>query len=194
MLDPGLTPPPALPCTAHPPAGHGEQVDVAESAALVIDGVRLHPQLLCALDAAGAPLAVSRMGVRELRAELAARRAPVAGNKKDLAKRLQKLRSPEDGQAGTRRVPRAITSRADWRGGATKVRPRRRAPCRLGGCWQQSGRQAAGCTHAALQPSWHATWWAVRAAPCLPAVAYCSSPHLLPPLPPAPHRTPTRCW
>jgi hypothetical protein len=29
------------------------------------------------------------MGVKELRAELAARRAPVAGNKKELAKRLQ---------------------------------------------------------------------------------------------------------
>ena len=32
------------------------------------------------------------MGVKELRAELAARHAAVAGNKKELAKRLQKLR------------------------------------------------------------------------------------------------------
>lgn len=41
------------------------------------------------VDASGVPLAVTRMGVRELRAELAARRAPVSGNKKELVKRLQ---------------------------------------------------------------------------------------------------------
>lgn len=34
-------------------------------------------------------MGVTRMGVRELRAELAARRAPVSGNKKELVKRLQ---------------------------------------------------------------------------------------------------------
>lgn len=59
---------------------------------LQVDGVRLDPATLAAVDAAGTALAVSRMGVRELRAELAARRAAVGGNKKDLAKRLQKLR------------------------------------------------------------------------------------------------------
>ena len=57
--------------------------------AIIIDGVHVDPQTLSCLDASGAPLAITRMGVKELRAELAARRAPVAGNKKELAKRLQ---------------------------------------------------------------------------------------------------------
>ncbi|PSC67015.1 plastid transcriptionally active 3 [Micractinium conductrix] len=82
------------------------QLAASSSALLVIDGVSMHPQTLVALDAGGAPLAVSRMGVRELRAELAARKAPVSGNKKDLAKRVQKLRALDDARASMQKLPK----------------------------------------------------------------------------------------
>jgi len=67
---------------------------------LVIDGVSIDPVTLVCLDGNGAPLAVSRMGVRELRAELAARKAPVSGNKKELAKRLQVGKGPDFVECG----------------------------------------------------------------------------------------------
>jgi hypothetical protein len=50
------------------------------------------PLLLCVVDAEGNTMPVSRMNVKELRAELVARRAPMSGNKKELSKRVQKLR------------------------------------------------------------------------------------------------------
>lgn len=56
---------------------------------LLVDGVPIDPVSLRALDAKGGELAVTRMGTRELRAELAARRAPVSGNKKELQKKVQ---------------------------------------------------------------------------------------------------------
>jgi hypothetical protein len=79
-----------VPAAAASAAGDGrEDPALARSATIIIDGVHVDPQTLSCLDASGAPLAITRMGVKELRAELAARRAPVAGNKKELAKRLQ---------------------------------------------------------------------------------------------------------
>lgn len=77
--------------------------------ALIIDGVSVDPLTLFATDVTGAQLAVSRMGVRELRAELAARRAPVSGNKKELARRLQKLRQLDS----TRSAPGGARAKAD---------------------------------------------------------------------------------
>ncbi len=68
--------------------GHEEDAD-QERPWIVVDGVRIDPHTMSVCNDAGAPIAVSRMGIRELRAELAARRAPVSGNKKDLTKRLQ---------------------------------------------------------------------------------------------------------
>jgi hypothetical protein len=73
----------------------------APAPTLDIDGVSVDPLQLCAVDGGGAPLAVSRMTVRELRAELAARRAPVAGNKKELARRVQKLRQLDGTRSAT---------------------------------------------------------------------------------------------
>ena len=81
---------------ADPPEGgqkwHESDDDEEEESFIIIDGVPIDAATLSYLDSSGAPLAIPRMGVKELRAELAARHAAVAGNKKDLAKRLQKLR------------------------------------------------------------------------------------------------------
>ena len=60
---------------------------------MVIDGVRLDPITLCATNSDGEPLMANKMGVKELRAELAARQCPLRGNKKELARQLQKART-----------------------------------------------------------------------------------------------------
>lgn len=54
-----------------------------------IDGVVLDSISLCALSSDGESLAPTKMSVRELRAELAARQYPLRGNKKELVKQLQ---------------------------------------------------------------------------------------------------------
>lgn len=54
-----------------------------------IDGVVLDSISLCALSGDGESLAPTKMSVRELRAELAARQYPLRGNKKELVKQLQ---------------------------------------------------------------------------------------------------------
>lgn len=56
---------------------------------IVIDGVILDSVTLCALKEDGESLAPTKMSVRELRAELAARQYPLRGNKKELVKQLQ---------------------------------------------------------------------------------------------------------
>lgn len=56
---------------------------------LSVDGVRLDPASLRAVDAKGKPMAISRLTVREMRAELTARRQPLYGNKKELTARLE---------------------------------------------------------------------------------------------------------
>ena len=56
---------------------------------LVVDDVNLDASSLYVVDADGNSLVPSKMSVRELRAELLARRYPVYGTKKDLSKRLQ---------------------------------------------------------------------------------------------------------
>lgn len=54
-----------------------------------IDGVALDSSNLCVLSENGEILAPTKMSVRELRAELAARQCPLRGNKKELIKQLQ---------------------------------------------------------------------------------------------------------
>lgn len=54
-----------------------------------IDGILLDSTSLCALNEEGEPLSPTKMSVRELRAELAARQFPLRGNKKELIKQLQ---------------------------------------------------------------------------------------------------------
>lgn len=54
-----------------------------------IDGVTLDAKTLCALNEEGIPLGPTKMSVRELRAELAARQYPLRGNKRELTKQLQ---------------------------------------------------------------------------------------------------------
>lgn len=81
-----------LPGEAQDPTAVGQPASgssAAVSGTMDIDGVHVDPLLLSVVDPAGNPVAVSRMSVKELRAELVARRATVSGNKKDLAKRLQ---------------------------------------------------------------------------------------------------------
>ena len=56
---------------------------------LEVDGALLDPQTLCCVDEGGAVIAVSKLSLRDMRAELSARRLPLYGTKKDLAKRLQ---------------------------------------------------------------------------------------------------------
>lgn len=61
-----------------------------------IDGVALDSASLCAINVDGDELAPTKMSVRELRAELAARQYPLRGNKRELVKQLQKARSAAD--------------------------------------------------------------------------------------------------
>jgi hypothetical protein len=60
---------------------------------VVIDGVRLDPATLCAINDDGEILLPNKMGVKELRAELAARQSPLRGNKKELTRLLSRARS-----------------------------------------------------------------------------------------------------
>lgn len=62
---------------------------LARSRSISIDGVILDPESLCVLNEDGVCLSPTKMSVRELRAELAARQYPLRGNKKELIKQLQ---------------------------------------------------------------------------------------------------------
>jgi hypothetical protein len=57
--------------------------------AISIDGIILDSSSLCVLNEDGESLPPTKMSVRELRAELAARQYPLRGNKKELIKQLQ---------------------------------------------------------------------------------------------------------
>lgn len=70
--------------------------DTAEVDWLEIDGIQLDPVTLCAVAADGTPLPVTKMGVKELRAELAVRQSPLRGNKRELVRQLQKARAEAD--------------------------------------------------------------------------------------------------
>lgn len=61
----------------------------SRSNVISIDGIMLDSDTLCALNDEGEALAPTKMSVRELRAELAARQYPLRGNKKELIKQLQ---------------------------------------------------------------------------------------------------------
>lgn len=81
-----------------------DQVPLASRTYLYIDGVRIDPKSLTCVDGLGATMAITRMGVRELRAELAARKVALSGNKKDLGKRVQKLRQIDDARASLQKL------------------------------------------------------------------------------------------
>jgi hypothetical protein len=77
----------------HSPVEEGSLGDATDasprtSEIYTVDGVRLDAATLMAVNNEGSPLLPSKMGVRELRAELAARRYPLKGSKKDLQKKL----------------------------------------------------------------------------------------------------------
>ena len=67
--------------------------DTSDKEWLVIDGIPLDPVTLCAVGPDGNQLAPTKMGVKELRAELAARQSPLRGNKRELTRQLQKARA-----------------------------------------------------------------------------------------------------
>jgi hypothetical protein len=74
-----------------------EQVEVVDKDKdLVVDGITLDPNTLCALDEGGNQLVVTKMNVKELRAELAARKSPTRGNKRELVRQLQKARVEDE--------------------------------------------------------------------------------------------------
>lgn len=56
---------------------------------VVVDGVRLDATTLRVVNEQNKPTALAKLTVREIRAELTARRQPLSGNKKDLISRLQ---------------------------------------------------------------------------------------------------------
>ena len=68
----------------------------AEKEWLVIDDISLDPENLCAVNEDGVALPVTKMAVKELRAELSARQSPLRGNKKELIRQLQRARAEAD--------------------------------------------------------------------------------------------------
>ena len=68
---------------------NAEQTEKNQSNMFTIDGVALDSSTLCVLSESGEISAPTKMSVRELRAELAARQCPLRGNKKELIKQLQ---------------------------------------------------------------------------------------------------------
>jgi hypothetical protein len=72
---------------------NAENTEKDQSNMFTIDGVALDSSNLCVLSDSGEILAPTKMSVRELRAELAARQCPLRGNKKELIKQLQKARA-----------------------------------------------------------------------------------------------------
>lgn len=68
---------------------NAENTEKDQSNMFTIDGVALDSSNLCVLSDSGEILAPTKMSVRELRAELAARQCPLRGNKKELIKQLQ---------------------------------------------------------------------------------------------------------
>eukprot|EP00890_Picochlorum_soloecismus_P000073 jgi/Picsp_1/1066/NSC_04549-R1_pentatricopeptide repeat-containing protein mitochondrial-like len=72
---------------------NAEQTEKNQSNMFTIDGVALDSSTLCVLSESGEISAPTKMSVRELRAELAARQCPLRGNKKELIKQLQKARA-----------------------------------------------------------------------------------------------------
>jgi hypothetical protein len=79
-----------------------EQVNAEDTEKeLIVDGITLDPNTLCALDEEGNQLPIAKMNVKELRAELAARKSPLRGNKRELARQLQKARVEDEVQGAT---------------------------------------------------------------------------------------------
>ena len=78
-----------------------EDEGVAKSLPLSIDGIELDPVTYCVLDDEGKPFQVTKMNVKQLRAELAARQSPLRGNKRELIRQLQKARVEADVQGAT---------------------------------------------------------------------------------------------
>lgn len=89
-------------------------VDKPKQEWLVLDGVTLDAETLCAVDNRDRPLSPTKMTVKELRAELTARQYSLRGNKRELIKQVQKARdeaqndrtveSQKGGKAKVRRI------------------------------------------------------------------------------------------
>lgn len=71
------------------------EVNEVEYSMLDFQGTTLDPSSLRAVDDYGKSLPLSRMSMKQMRAELALRRIPAHGNKKELAKILTKARTEE---------------------------------------------------------------------------------------------------
>jgi hypothetical protein len=78
-----------------------EEEDDADLEPIEIDGIKLDPITLCALDEDEKQLPVTKMNVKELRAELSIRKSPLRGNKRELVRQLQKARVEDEVQGAT---------------------------------------------------------------------------------------------
>ncbi|GAB4815416.1 hypothetical protein N2152v2_002462 [Parachlorella kessleri] len=91
-------------------AGEAGQEGEEGRSFVFMDGVRLDASSLRIVTERGGPVALSKVTVREIRAELTARRQPLYGNKKELIKRLQKARArmEEGGEGESKAEPTGV--------------------------------------------------------------------------------------
>ena len=93
-----------------------------------IDGVCLDDQTLCVTDDAGNAMAVTKMTVKQLRAELSLRNQETRGNKAELIRTLKKARkAAEEGEsssepADNRKKIDVIVSNVTWNAGTVSQR------------------------------------------------------------------------
>ena len=94
-----------------------------------IDGVCLDDQTLCVTDDAGNPMAVTKMTVKQLRAELSLRNQETRGNKAELVRTLKKARAAaEEGStaasepADSKKKIDVIVSNVTWNAGTVMQR------------------------------------------------------------------------
>jgi hypothetical protein len=87
--------------------------DEEEQDFLDVDGVKLDPVTYCAVDELGNQLPVTKMNVKGLRAELAKRKSPTRGNKRELVRQLQKARVEAEVQGATLDVKKDQSKRVE---------------------------------------------------------------------------------
>lgn len=87
--------------------------DEEEQDLLDVDGIKLDPVTYCAVDDVGNQLPVTKMNVKELRAELAKRKSPTRGNKRELVRQLQKARVEAEVQGATLDVKKDQSKRVE---------------------------------------------------------------------------------
>lgn len=87
--------------------------DEGEQDLLDVDGIKLDPVTYCAVDELGNQLQVTKMNVKELRAELAKRKSPTRGNKRELVRQLQKARVEAEVQGATLDIKKDQSKRVE---------------------------------------------------------------------------------